>query len=286
VASRSETRPGAAPAEARSRERFARLRAARRIWAVAAIHGEAKRLAAVHDKIGRAWESGDRLVYLGNYLGHGPAVRETIAEMLDFRLAILSQRRAFACDVAFLRGGQEEMWQKLLQLQFAVSPREVLQWMLDQGVAATLAAYGGEPQKGFQACREGPRAITRWTSGLRAGINASPGHSQLLSALRRAALSEPDKPGEATLLFVHAGVDPTRPLDAQGDAFWWGGGRFTELASPYAGFRRIVRGFDRKHAGLVETPFVTSLDAGSGFGGELIAACFAPDGALLGSVAA
>jgi hypothetical protein len=275
-----------ASAEGRSRERFARLRAGRRIWAVAAIHGEAQRLAAVHDKLGRAWEAGDRLVYLGNYLGQGPAVRQTIAELLDFRLAILSQRRAFACDVAFLRGGQEEMWQKLLQLQFAVSPREVLQWMLDQGVAATLAAYGGDPQQGFQACREGPRAITRWTSGLRAGVNASPGHSQLFSALRRAALSEGESEAQGSLLFVHAGIDPARPLDAQGDAFWWGGNRLTELASPFAGFRRIIRGFDRKHGGLVETRYVTSLDAGSGFGGELMAACFAPDGTLLGTVTA
>jgi serine/threonine protein phosphatase 1 len=255
----------------------------------------------VHDKLGRQWESGDRLVYLGNYLGHGPAVRETIAEVLDFRRAILSQRRAFACDVAFLRGGQEEMWQKLLQLQFAVSPREVLQWMLDQGVAATLAAYGGDPQQGFQACREGPRSITRWTSGLRAGINAMPGHSQLLSALRRAALSEAEpgngvagnqgpgssgSGGQGTLLFVHAGIDPARPLDAQGDAFWWGGNRLTEITEPFADFRRIIRGFDRKHGGLVETPYVTSLDAGSGFGGELMAGCFAPDGTLLGTVAA
>jgi hypothetical protein len=245
----------------------------------------------VHDKLGRQWETGDRLVYLGNYLGYGPAVRETIAEVLDFRRAILSQRRAFACDVAFLRGGQEEMWQKLLQLQFAVSPREVLQWMLDQGVGATLAAYGGDPQQGFQACREGPRSITRWTSGLRAGINAMPGHSQLLSALRRAALSEgeagnQERGGQGTLLFVHAGIDPARPLDAQGDAFWWGGGRLTEMAEPFADFRRIIRGFDRKHGGLVETQYVTSLDAGSGFGGELMAGCFAPDGTLLGTVAA
>jgi hypothetical protein len=278
-------RPGSAPAEGRGRERFARLRKARRIWAVAAIHGEVQRLAAVHDKIGRAWESGDRLVYLGNYLGHGPAVRQTIAEMLDFRLAVLSQRRAFACDVAFLRGGQEEMWQKLLQLQFAVSPQEVLQWMLDQGVAATLAAYGGDPQQGFQACREGPRAITRWTSSLRASVNALPGHSQLLSALRHAAVSEGETPDQGALLFVHAGIDASRPLDSQGDAFWWSGARLTELASPFAGFCRIIRGFDRKHSGLVETPYVTSLDAGSGFGGELTAACFAPDGTLLGVVA-
>jgi len=131
--------PAAAP-EARRRERFARLRRARRIWAVAAIHGDAGRLAALHDRMERVWQPGDRVVYLGNYLGRGPAIRQTIDEILGFRLAVMAQPGGFACDVAFLRGSQEEMWQKLLQLQFAVSPRDVLQWMLDQGVGATLEA--------------------------------------------------------------------------------------------------------------------------------------------------
>jgi serine/threonine protein phosphatase 1 len=265
----------AAPAEVRNRERFAKLRRSRRIWAVAAIHGEAERLAALHDRIERAWQAGDQLVYLGNYLGRGGAVRRTIDEMLGFRLAVLAQPGGFACDVAFLRGSQEEMWQKLLQLQFAVSPREVLQWMLDQGVGPTLAAYGGDPQQGFAACREGTRAITRWTSALRAGLNAIAGHNQFLSALRRAAVTD-----DGTLLFVHAGVDSSRPLDAQGDAFWWGGNRLLELAEPYGGFRRIIRGFDRKHGGLIEAAHVTSLDAGCGFGGALLAACFAADGTV------
>ena len=255
------------------------MRRARRVWAVAAIHGEADRLAALHDRLERVWQPGDRLVYLGNYLGRGPAIRRTIDELLGFRLAVMAQPGGFACDVAFLRGSQEEMWQKLLQLQFAVSPKDVLQWMLDQGVGATLEAYGGDAQQGFAACREGPRAITRWTSALRAALNAIPGHSQFLSALRRAAVT--DAAGdEGALLFVHAGIDPTRPLDAQGDAFWWGGNRLLELTEPYAGFRRVVRGFDRKHGGLVEATHVTSLDAGCGFGGELLAACFAADGTV------
>jgi hypothetical protein len=270
----------AAPAEARGRERFAKLHGARRVWAVAAIHGEAARIAALHDRIGQAWQAGDRLVYLGNYLGRGAAVRQTIDDILGFRVAVMAQRGGFACDVAFLRGSQEEMWQKLLQLQFAVSPGEVLKWMLDQGVGTTLAAYGGDAQQGFAACREGPRAITRWTSALRAALNAVPGHNQFLSALRRAAVTDTGPNEGGALLFVHAGVDTTRPLDAQGDAFWWGGNRLLDMAEPYAGFRRVIRGFDRKHGGLIEGAHVTSLDAGSGFGGELLAVCFAADGTV------
>jgi len=272
---------GPASAGPRNRDRFAKLVAARRIWAVAAIHGEADRLRELHRRIGRLWQSGDRLVYLGNYLGHGPAAGAAVDEVLAFRTAVLAEPGGFACDVALLRGSQEEMWQKLLQLQFAVSPRDVLQWMLDQGLEATLRAYGGDARQGFAACREGTTAITRWTSQLRARFNAVPGHNALLSALRRAAYTD-----DGRLLFVHAGLDPTRPLDAQGDAFWWGGKRLLELAAPYAGFRRVVRGFDRAHGGLVEAAFATSLDAGCGFGGALLAACLSPEGEVVQSVSA
>jgi hypothetical protein len=258
------------------RERFARLKRYRRVWAVAAIHGEATRLARLHDLVGARWQAGDRLVYLGNYLGRGAEIHAAIDEVLAFRRAIIGQPEGFACDVALLRGSQEEMWQKLMQLQFATNPREVLQWMLDQGVGATLAAYGADPQQGLVACREGPRGITRWTSAIRAAVNAAPGHTQLLTALRRAAFTE-----DGALLFVHAGIDASRPLDAQKDAFWWGGAGLLEMDQPFAGFRRVVRGFERNHLGLVEAPFAVSLDSGCGFGGELLAAAFTPDGAVV-----
>ncbi len=273
-ATTSDTR-SAGSADTLAPQKFARLRGATRVWAVSSIHGEADRLAALHDHLGRAWRAGDRLVYLGNYLGRGPQIRRTIDEVLRFRLAVLSQPNAFACDVAFLRGSQEEMWQKSQQLQFAVSPRDVLQWMLDQGLAATLTAYDCDPQQGLSACREGPSAITRWTGMLRNRLHACPGHDHFLSALRRAAYTD-----DRALLFVHSGLDPSRPIDAQGDQFWWGGRKLLELAEPYSGFRRVIRGFDHKHAGLVTAAHATSLDAGCGFGGELLAVCFAPDGAV------
>lgn len=256
--------------------KFARLRKARRIWAVASIHGEADRLSRLHDRIAERFGDGDRIVYLGNYSGHGSAVAATIDEMLDFRRRILARPRGFACDVVFLRGAQEEMWQKLLQLQFASNPGEVLAWMVREGVEATVRAYGGELRHGFAASRDGPRTITRWTSGLRNAMNAAPGHTALFSSLRHAAVSEDDR-----LLFVHAGVDASRPLAGQGDAFWWGECDILDLAAPFAGFRRVVRGFDRQMRGLVAGEFAVSLDAGAGRGGPLLAASFAPDGAVL-----
>jgi serine/threonine protein phosphatase 1 len=255
--------------------KIARLHGAPRIWAVASVHGEAGRLQRLHDRIAERITEGDRIVYLGNYIGHGAAIVETIDELLDFRCRLMARPGGFACDVAYLRGAQEEMWQKLLQLQFAANPGQVLAWMVREGVEATIAAYGGDLRQGFAATRDGPRTITRWTTGLRNAMNALSGHTKLFAGLRHAALT-----GEGGLLFVHAGIDPARPLATQGDAFWWGARDILQLARPFAGFRRVIRGFDRQRRGLVECPFAISLDAGAGRGGPLLGAAIMPDGAV------
>jgi serine/threonine protein phosphatase 1 len=98
----------------------------------------------------------------------------------------------------------------------------------------------------------------------------------LFAALRHAAVTD-----NSRVLFVHAGVDPRRQLVAQGDAFWWGGVDVLALNAPFAGFTRVVRGFDRDRRGLVEGRYGASLDAGAGRGGTLLAACFALDGSVV-----
>jgi serine/threonine protein phosphatase 1 len=258
-----------------SREKFAQLGDARRVWAVGAIHGEVRRLARVHDLIGERFVRGDRLVYLGNYLGHGEDVAATLDELLDFRRRVLGRPQGFACDVVYLRGAQEEMWQKLLQLQFAPNPGEVLTWMVRAGIEATVRAYGGDMRQGFAATRDGPRTITRWTSALRAAMNAAEGHAKLFATLRHAAFTD------SGLLFVHAGIDPRRALAAQGDAFWWSAFDILELTTPFGNFGRIIRGFDHNRRGVVEGQFAVSVDGGAGRGGRLQAVCLAADGQIV-----
>jgi serine/threonine protein phosphatase 1 len=254
-----------------SEQRFARLGQARRIWAVSAIHGEAALLRRLQDAIGERWQPLDRIVYLGNMIGRGQNVLATMDELLAFRRKVLAVPYAIPEDVVYLRGSQEEMWQKLLQLQFATDPHGVLRWMLQQGVDATLVAYGGNVGDALGASRHGPLALTRWTQRLRQAVHAHPGHFQILSELRRAAFT-----GDGAFLFGHAGLDPSRPLEAQADSFWWGHPGFAQLSEPYQHYGQIVRGADPKRPGIEAGERVITLDGGAGFGGPLVAACLEP----------
>lgn len=252
---------------------FASLAGAGRVWAIGAVRGEAGRLATLHEELRERLEVGDRLVYLGNFLGVGPDVPGTVNDMLRFRWELLATPGFCVSSIVYLRGAQEEMWRRFLELQFARNPGEVLDWMLGQGVAATLLGYGADPEAARRVCRDGPLGITRFTSAVRAAVHARPGHGELMIALRRAAYVP-----EGGLLLVAAGVDPTRPLSEQGDTLWWGSGYFATISEPFDRFTRVVRGDDRGRRGPGMGEHTATLDGGCGYGGALHAACFTPDG--------
>lgn len=252
---------------------FARLHNAQRIWAIGSIHGEVDRLRRLHRVVLEQFADGDRLVYLGNFMGRGANVRATIDEILRVRRKVLARPGMQACDIVCLRGSQEEMWQKVLQLQFAPNPREVLPWVVNQGVGATIEAYGGNLEDGLRAVRDGARGITRWTNALRAAVRNAPGHGELMSSLRRAALTD-----DGRVLLVNAGIDIARPLTAQADSFWWGGTRFETIAGPYGEVLRIIRGYDHSMGGGSQTGHTLTLDGGCGRGGQLLGGLIMADG--------
>jgi hypothetical protein len=131
------------------------------------------------------WQRGDKLVVLGNMLGPNGDSAELLDLLLRLRRRLMAA--SLACNALFLRGAQEEMWHKVLSLQFAMSPLAVLDWMLERGLAATIESYGGSVDDGRIACRNGPSAIARWTIGLRELQAARAGHADLLNSLMRAA---------------------------------------------------------------------------------------------------
>ena len=265
--------------------RFSYLGAPARIWAVSAIHAEPTRLAALHDALYPRLRAGDRLIYLGNYIGHGAGPAETIDELLLFRRSFMSIPGVFADDVVYLRGGQEEMWQKLMQIQFAPDPMETMRWMMDNGMAATLRAYGLSPRDGLVAAHEGVLSLTRWTAKIRDAARRRPGHETFSTHWRRAAFTCHHS-SPYPMLFVHAGLNPSVSLDNQGDSFWWGGKSFCRMDAPYNPYRKVVRGFDPAHGGLHLNCVTATIDGGCGFGGTLICTGFDGEGQVFDMIEA
>lgn len=260
------------PATPAKTERFAVLKRVGRVWAIGAVRGQAQALARLYDAIAERIEPGDRIVHLGNLLGVGPDPAAVLDEVVAFRRDFIAAPGFFAADFVLLRGQQEEMWQKTLQLHFAVNPRQVLDWMLARGLEASLRAYGLDPREAQQACGAGATAIARWTTRLREVMAARGGHREVMLALRRAAYDD-----RGRLLFVSAGLDAGRPLAAQGDTLWWGGPDFARLDAPFEGFVRIVRGLAPEKNRAPDGAFTLTLDGTVG----PIAACLDGEGAIL-----
>jgi len=224
---------------------IARLRSGGRTWALGALAGDDTVLGRLANALMQHWQPGDRLVVLGNMLGEAGSPTCTLDRLLLLRRRLLARPGAEVEDFVFLRGALEEMWHKALQLQFAMTPLDVLDWMLARGLAATIEAYGHSVAEGRIACRNGPLAIARWTAGLRERQALLPGHADLMNSLARAALSS-----DGSTVFAAAGVDPTRPLGEQADAFWWSAQSDSSLDATlgrtidggWLGIKRVVRG--------------------------------------------
>jgi serine/threonine protein phosphatase 1 len=255
---------------------FTNLAKSRRIWAIPAIHSNVGALTNLHDSIHPLIKPGDRVVYMGNYTGYGEQAVDTIEEILAFRRLVLAMPGMMADDFIYLRGVQEEMWDKLLQLQFAPNPGDVLLWMLGNGMAPSLYSYGLSPHDGIEACSKGIMHLTKWTASVRQAIRRRAGHETFSTQLRRAAFTPTDE--SYPMLFVHAGLDAGKSLGEQGDNFWWGSDKFRAITQAYKPFEKVIRGFDPTHKGLHLNCITATLDDGSGFGGKLICAGFKRSG--------
>lgn len=255
--------------------RYGLLTNAKRIWAVGAIHGELETLKKLHKKLISKFRRGDKLVYLGNYFGDSDKNKETYDEILLTRRAIMSLPEVFMPeDFIYLRGAREEMFFKLLQIHFAPNPVEVMGWLLDHGIDSSIAAYGETDETAKAIVRQGTMALTKWTNGIRRQIQACPGHIELTNCLKRACLTE-----DGNLLFVHACIDPSRPLTMQKDQFWWDSGHFDEIDQKFSEFTKVIRGYDHANRGVIlDRQFTGTIDGGCGRGGNLHAVCFTPDG--------
>jgi hypothetical protein len=268
---------------------FCNLGQPRKIWTVSAIRGQIDRLAAIHNYIYQNCQPGDRVLYTGNYFcGQGATPAEVLDELLYFRRSLLARPGMIPEDFVYLRGVQEELWSKLLQIHFAPSARTVVEWISTHypEMDSLLAAYGSSLSHAARTAREGIVPLTKWTIALREGMRAKAGHEKFFTLLRRAAFTEHMGTNDNNTLFVHAGLDPSLPLTSQGDRFWWAARSFGNMQAPYHPFRTVVRGCDPDGGGVKVTPIAVSLDGGCGRGGQLVCAELSPSGEVLALQAA
>ena len=209
-----------------------------RIWAVGSLHSSIESFQSIKKYILSNFKSGDKLVFLGNLIGYNDKSKEIITDVLSLRFNLMANFNVNHEDVVFLRGAQEEMFSKLLQLQTAPNPSEIIEWIFSHGVDQTLLSYNFEPDQFINIATQGTIQINKLTSKLNQKISDTPGHKEFFSNLKHAAYSDNMK-----VLFVNRGVDLSRPLSAQNDCFWWGYQNFSLINKPYNTFIRIVRGY-------------------------------------------
>ena len=221
---------------------FVEFKNTNRIWAVGSIHSNIDSFNLIKDHIVNNFKENDKLIYLGNIIGLGNRAAETISNVLSLRFNLMAKYQLNNEDIVFLRGAQEEMFHKLLQLQTAPNPQEIIEWIFTRGVDKTLESYKFNPKEIKKIASQGTMQISKWTSKLNLATISKAGHKEYFSNLKHAAFSESKK-----ILFVNRGVDVTRPLSAQNDCFWWGYQNFSLINKPYNSFQRIVRGYQSEH---------------------------------------
>ena len=221
---------------------FVELKKNGKIWAIGSIHSNLKSFNSIKKFILKNFSSEDKLIFLGNVIGLGDNSKETLTSVINLRFNLMSKFKLKPERIVFLRGAQEEMFSKLLQLQLAPNPIEIIEWMFDHGVNKTINSYGFSEDEVKNIASSGTINITKWTSNLNKSLHMYPGHFQYFLNLKHAAYSYSKK-----ILFVNRGVDITRPLSAQNDCFWWGFQDFSKIQNPYKTYLRIVRGYESEH---------------------------------------
>ena len=220
------------------KNKFHEFKNANKIWAIGSLHSNIDSFQSIKNYIFLNFKLGDKLIFLGNVIGFRDRSKEIISEVLSLRFNLMAKFNLNSDEIVFLRGAQEEMFSKLLQLQIAPNPIEIINWIFSHGVDRTIISYGFDPDEFRNVASQGAIKINKLTSKLNHQISIVSGHKEYFSNLKHAAYDESKE-----VLFVNRGVDLSRPLSAQNDCFWWGYQNFSLINRPYNSFKRIVRGY-------------------------------------------
>lgn len=241
------------------------LPAAKRLWVVSCVQGDYIRLRQLHRKIASHFLSGDGILYLGSIIGVGREPAKTLEEALLFRRGLLSFGGVKSEDICFLKGSQEDLLLKALQLQFCSNAVEVLDWMVKQGLGTTLSSFGVDVKEAFSAAEKGTTALSYWTADLKKMLQKRDGVLQYLRSLKNMAVTSDKK-----VLFVPRGIDKTKSLERQGEALRWGGTIPFESDAPFLNFEKVIRTLpSRGDFGLIQSEYYMTLVSGGGYDGKI-----------------
>jgi serine/threonine protein phosphatase 1 len=211
--------------------------------AVGDVHGRADLLDSLLDEIETLYrDRALRYVFLGDYVDRGPDSKGVIE-----RLIALRERRP---DTVFLKGNHEQAL-----LESARNPLQAEAW-LSWGGREPLISYGVEPPPFDSPVPLGGRLLCAMPQS----------HLSFLRSLKLSHLEDGH-------LFVHAGLDPEKPLDEQDeqdllwirDRFRFGGeGAFPDLV--------VVHGHTPQDA-PEDLPWRINVDTGAVWTSVLTAVC-------------
>lgn len=207
-------------------------------FALGDVHGRADLLRRMLDQItalcAREPNAQPVIVFAGDYIDRGPQSREVIELLLSERLDGFQPH--------FLLGNHEQ-----LMLDFLDDPQRGRRW-LDFGGANTMLSYGVRPPP----ISATPEELEDAGAALRARIPAH--HHAFFRGLERYV-----ELGD--YLFVHAGVDPSKPLTEQTDAdLLWIRDRFIKHRKPMS--HRVVHGHTPVRAACLEGSRI-AIDTGA-----------------------
>jgi len=179
--------------------------------------------------------SGDRVVFLGDYIDRGPNSNAVVSYLIEL------QKQLSAIEFIFLKGNHEDMLLAYLGLNGQHGDMFVL-----NGGAATFASYG----------------LRQTKPSMDDALAAIPNeHMAFFQNLQNYCIMDP-------FLCVHAGIEPSKALaDQTGDELFWIRHRFifSSHALPYT----VLFGHTPQHGVLYDLPYKIGLDTGLVYGNML-----------------
>lgn len=176
----------------------------------------------------------DQVVFLGDYIDRGPDPKGLISYLIEWQ-------KKGQQEFVFLKGNHEDMFLSYLRL-----PAKYREIFLFNGGDTTLASYGIAPTI---------------TSAEEARCRIPASHIDFLERLRTYCLIEP-------FLCVHAGIQPSKPLDEQTEKdFLWIRDEFIFNSHPLP--YTVLFGHTPQRQVFFDLPYKIGLDTGLVYGNQL-----------------